>query len=143
MLTNVSSLISQVLTSIGFTSLILSIDVITADTSSLRDRGLAYAYTSSPYMITAFAGPKAAEGFYDTNWRWGYGAFTIILPFVAAPLFGVLQFNKKKAEKKGLLKYVASGRTFQESVWHYVIEFDRESRSFEHPSDMFAECTLV
>jgi MFS family permease len=133
----------QVLTSIGFTSLILSIDVITADTSSLRDRGLAYAYTSSPYMITAFAGSKAAEGFYDTNWRWGYGAFTIILPFVAAPLFGILQFNKKKAEKKGLLKHVASGRTFQESVWHYVIEFDREYSVANDLSDNFTYCANI
>jgi hypothetical protein len=85
------------------------------------------AYTSSPYMITAFAGSKAAEGFYETNWRWGYGAFTIILPIVAAPLFGVLQYNKRKAEKAGVLKFVKSERTWSESVQFYVIEFDRES----------------
>jgi MFS family permease len=68
------------------------IEIITTDTSSLRDRGLAYAFTSSPYIITAFAGPKSAEGFYRTNWRWGYGLFAIIFPFVAAPLLGVLQY---------------------------------------------------
>jgi hypothetical protein len=106
--------------------LILSIDIITTDTSSLRDRGLAYAFTSSPYIITAFAGPKSAEGFYDTNWRWGYGSFAIILPFVAAPLFSVLQYNKIKATRQGLLVKKKSGRTWREAIWFYIIEFDRE-----------------
>lgn len=102
-----------------------SIDVITADTSSLRDRGLAYAFTSSPYIITAYAGPAAAEKFYAKNWRWAYGAFAIILPVLATPMVGILNYAKRQAEKQGLLpKKVASGRTFFESVKHYVIEFD-------------------
>lgn len=116
----------QVLTSVGFTSLILSIDIITTDTSSLRDRGLAYAFTSSPYIITAFAGPKSAEGFYDTNWRWGYGTFAIILPIVAAPLFGVLQYNKLKATRQGLLTKHTSGRSLSQAIWFYIVEFDRK-----------------
>ena len=123
-------MVTQVFTSVGFTSLILSIDIITTDTSSLRDRGLAYAFTSSPYIITAFAGPKSAEGFYDTNWRWGYGSFAIILPFVAAPLFGVLQYNKVKATKQGLLVKQKSGRTLRQALWFYVVEFDRTSYYF-------------
>lgn len=52
---------AQVFWSVGYTGAIFTVDIITTDTSSLRDRGLAYAFTSSPYLITAFAGPKAAE----------------------------------------------------------------------------------
>lgn len=104
--------------------MIFAIDVITADTSHLKDRGLAYAFTSSPYIITAFAGSAASEHFYESNWRWGFGTFAIVLPVVAMPLFLVLFLNKRKAQKAGLLVKVSSGRTFWQSVWYYIVEFD-------------------
>ncbi|KAL4910047.1 hypothetical protein BDW74DRAFT_144316 [Aspergillus multicolor] len=117
--------ISQVFYTIGFSGMIFSIDVITADTSSLRDRGLAYAFTSSPYIITAFAGSAASERFYAYNWRWAYGSFAIILPIIALPMFGLLQYNRYKAKRKGLLpKKERSGRTFAQSIVFYVIELD-------------------
>ncbi|KAL5003527.1 major facilitator superfamily domain-containing protein [Aspergillus recurvatus] len=117
--------ISQVFYTIGFAGMIFSIDVITADTSSLRDRGLAYAFTSSPYIISAFAGSAASERFYAYNWRWAYGSFAIILPIVALPMFGVLQYNRYKAKQKGLLpKKEPSGRTFAQSIVFYAIELD-------------------
>lgn len=106
------------------------IDVITADTSSLRDRGLAYAFTSSPYIITAFAGPAAAEHFYALNWRWGYGCFAIILPIISLLFFSLLRYNRHLAKKKGLLtKKQRSGRTLMQNVVFYVIEFDRKCPS--------------
>lgn len=101
------------------------VDVITADASKLKNRGLAYAFTSSPYIITAFAGSKAADEFYyNVSWRWGFGCFAIILPFVAAPLFFVLKYNLNKAAKKGLSAKRNSGRTTLQSIWYYVVEFD-------------------
>ncbi|BFZ60095.1 hypothetical protein YB2330_001117 [Saitoella coloradoensis] len=116
---------AQVFYNIGFYGLIFCVDVITADTSSLRDRGLAFAFTSSPYIITAYAGPAAAARFYESNWRWGYGCFAIILPVVAAPMFCLLRYNRHLAKKRGLLKEKEpSGRTFLQHVKHYVIEFD-------------------
>lgn len=92
----------------------------------MRNRGLAYAFTSSPYIISAFAGPKAAEGFNDANWRWGYGAFCIILPVVAAPLCLTLLRNKRKAKADGLLKEQAEQEhktPVQWLVWFFH-EFD-------------------
>lgn len=104
--------------------MIFCVDVITADTSTLRDRGLAYAFTSSPYIITAYAG-SASQHFYETNWRWAYGCFAIVLPVVALPMFGLLQYNRYKAKKKGLLrKKEASGRSLMQSIIFYTIEFD-------------------
>lgn len=124
---------AQVFYSIGFGGMIYCVDVITADTSSLKHRGLAFAFTSSPYMITAFAGPKAAEGFYENiSWRWGFGCFAIILPFVAAPLFFILKFNLRKAQRDGLLVPEEKPRSFLQKVWYYLQEFDGESQCPPH-----------
>lgn len=113
--------------SIGFGGMTYCVDVITADISKLKNRGLAYAFTSSPYIITAFAGPKAAEGFYeDISWRWAFGAFSIIFPIVASPLYFILKSNLKKAQKNGLLVPEPSGRNWWQSIWHYTKEFDCE-----------------
>jgi MFS family permease len=116
---------AQVFYSVGFDGTIYAADVVTADSSTLRNRGLAYAITSSPYIITAFAGPKAAEGFYEKlNFRWGFGVFCIIIPVVAIPVFANLFYNQKKAQARGLLQSESSGRTIVQSIWHYTIEFD-------------------
>ncbi|KAI8066498.1 major facilitator superfamily domain-containing protein [Gongronella butleri] len=110
---------------IGFGGMTFSVDVITADASQLKNRGLAYAFTSSPYIITAFAGAKAAEGFYyNISWRWGFGTFAIVFPVVAAPLYFILKFNLRKAEKQHVLTEEKSGRTFLQNVWYYLMEFD-------------------
>jgi len=116
---------AQVFYSVGFTGMIYSVDVLTSDTSTLRSRGLAYAFTATPWIITAFAGPKAAESFYEQiSWRWGFGVFCIILPFVAAPLVGILTVSERKARRQGLLVKVKSERTLLQSTWFYIIEFD-------------------
>lgn len=78
-------------------------------------------------MITAFAGSKAADGFLKhVDWRWGFGAFAIIYPFVALPVYLMLKFNLRKAEKQGVVTHEPSGRTLVQSVLHWVVEFDRE-----------------
>lgn len=103
------------------------VDVITADASRLRNRGLAYAFTSSPYIITAFAGPKAANDvYYGINWRWGFGIFAIVFPIVAAPLYFILKFNLKKAEQRGTYAAAVSGRSWFETIKYYFVEFDSE-----------------
>lgn len=81
-------------------------------------------------MITAFTGPLAADKFYyNVSWRWGFGVFCIILPFVAAPMFVILKINLARAKKQGLLVKQSSGRTFSENLWHYFREFDGKSSS--------------
>ncbi|KAK4131429.1 MFS general substrate transporter [Trichocladium antarcticum] len=116
---------AHVFYTLGFSGMTYCIDVVTADISKLKNRGLAFAFTSSPYMITAFAGPKAAEDFYeDISWRWGFGCFAIIFPVVAAPLFFILKFNLRKAEKQGIIASEKPDRTLAQSIWYYVLEFD-------------------
>ncbi|KAL3484192.1 major facilitator superfamily domain-containing protein [Aspergillus germanicus] len=112
--------------SVGFGGLSYSWDVLAADVTSLRNRGLAFAFTSSPAIISAFAGSKAAEGFLENvSWRWGYGCWAIILPFVALPIYAMLSYNLRKAEKKGVL--VREKRQWSlspKTIWWAIIEFD-------------------
>ena len=102
-----------------------AVDVVTADASSLRNRAFAYAFTSSPYIITAFAGPKVAEDFYyQVSWRWGFGAWAISTPIIALPLYGMLKYNLHKAQQEGYCIRRPSGRTVLESIRHWSVEFD-------------------
>ncbi|KAI8142374.1 major facilitator superfamily domain-containing protein [Fennellomyces sp. T-0311] len=111
--------------SIGFNGMIFCLAIITADASKLKNRALVYAFINTPYIITAFAGSKAAEDFYfDISWRWGFGTFAIIFPVVAAPLYFVLKLTLRKAEKDGIITKEKSGRTFLQNVWYYTIQFD-------------------
>lgn len=99
--------------------------VLAADATSLKNRGLAFAFTSSPYMITAFAGSRAAGAFLENvNWRWGFGCFAIIVPVVTLPLFIMLKLNLRKAEKQGRFVKEKSGRTFAQSFVLGIKEFD-------------------
>lgn len=110
-----------------------TVDVVTADASMLKSRGLAYAFTSSPYIITAFGGAKAANDILDTiGLKWGFGVFAIIFPIVASPLFLILKYNLRKAVKAGHVVKAPSGRTFAQSVWFYIVELDRK-RHFLKP----------
>lgn len=128
---------------IGTGGMTYCVDVITADISTLRNRGLAYAFTSSPYMITAFAGAKASEQFYENiGWRWAFGVFAIVFPIVAAPLFFILKMNLRKAQKQVFDGTSRSGRSLLESIWHWTLEFDRETFSPNRQrSANFAQCS--
>lgn len=76
-------------------------------------------------MITAFAGPKSAEGFLNNvNWRWGFGAFAIIVPAMTLPLFVLLKVKLRQAEKEGRYVEEESGRTFLQSFWYGLVAFD-------------------
>jgi MFS family permease len=92
----------------------------------LKNRGLAFAFTSSPYIITAFAGPKVADEFlYQVSWRWGIGCWAIVFPIVAAPLYYMLQSNLNKAVEQGHVLRQPSGRTLLQNVWYWTMQFDR------------------
>lgn len=100
--------------------------VLAADITNLKNRGIAFAFTSSPYMITAFAGSKAAEKFLvNVDWRWGFGAFAVIFPVVASPVYVVLKVGMNRAEKQGIITPKEHhGRNFLESTKHYFFAFD-------------------
>lgn len=101
------------------------LQVFLADTSSLKNRALVFSFANTPYIVTTFIGPRAAQSFLDTSgWPWGYGTFAIITPVITLPILIVLHLNEKKAIKEGLLVKEKSGRSFVESVNYYFWEFD-------------------
>lgn len=110
---------------VGYDAIYLILDVFVADTSGLRNRAFAFAFVGTPFICTAFTAPLAAQSFLNhTTWRWGYGAFTIVMFFVFTPLALVFKFYSLKAEKLGLFKREKSGRSFGQSFIHYCHEFD-------------------
>ncbi|KAJ5707453.1 MFS general substrate transporter [Penicillium malachiteum] len=111
--------------SLGTSGMTFCVDLMTADASMLKSRGLAYAFTSSPYIITAFGGSNAANDILNQiGMKWGFGVFSIIFPIVAAPLFILLKYNIRKAVKAGHVVKQPSGRTLWQNIKFYVIEFD-------------------
>lgn len=111
------------------------LDVFMADTSSLRDRALVFAFSTTPYIATTWAGPPAAQSFLKTSgWPWGFGVFAIITPVITLPILILLWVNQKKAEKQGLIKKLPSGRTFAESFKYYFWEFDGKNIAAFIPS---------
>jgi MFS family permease len=110
---------------VGYDAIYLIMDVFVADTSGLRNRAFAFAFVGTPFICTAFTAPLAAQSLLNmTTWRWGYGAFTIIMFFVFTPLAVVFKFFSLKAQKLGLFKREESGRSLLQSLIHYCHEFD-------------------
>ena len=61
---------AQVFYWVGFNGIAYVLDVFIADTSSLKWRGLMFAFANSPFIVTTFAGAPAAQSFYETaGWR--------------------------------------------------------------------------
>ncbi|KAJ6184800.1 hypothetical protein N7519_006101 [Penicillium mononematosum] len=110
---------------IGYYCLYLILNVFVADTSGLRNRAFAFGFMQTPFICTAFTGSLAANSIYAKyGWRWGYGIFCIVTPFVFLPLAMVFKYFEKKAEKNGIFRRQPSGRTVGQSIIHYIHEFD-------------------
>ncbi|KAJ4287132.1 MFS siderochrome iron transporter 1 [Collariella sp. IMI 366227] len=115
----------QVFYWVGYNGISYSISVFIADTSALKNRALMYAFASSPYIITVWIGGPLADAFYyGPGFRWGFGAFSIITPFICSPLLALFYLNYRKARRSGLIPDRKSDRTFMQSLKYYAIEFD-------------------
>jgi MFS family permease len=109
---------------VGFNGMAYVLD----DTSSLKNRALVFAFSNTPYIVTTFIGPRAAQSFLRTSgWPWGFGTFAIITPFIALPIIVILWRNQRKAIKEGLLVKQKSGRTLAQNINYYFWEFDSRS----------------
>ncbi|KAF7960957.1 hypothetical protein EAE96_000628 [Botrytis aclada] len=116
---------AQVFYWLGFDGMMYVLDVFMADTSSLKNRALVFAFSTTPYIATTWIGPPAAASFLKTSgWPWGFGVFAIITPVISIPILSLLWLNQGKAKKAGLIKKVDSGRTWTESIKYYFWEFD-------------------
>ncbi|GMG40353.1 unnamed protein product [Ambrosiozyma monospora] len=110
---------------IGYSGIYIILDVFIADTSGLRNRAFAFAYSTSVFIITAFTGSLCATAYLKgPGWRWAYYSFFIIQPFIFFPLAIAFKIFERKAYKQGILKKTKSGRTKIQSIVYYIKEFD-------------------
>ncbi|KAH8773359.1 major facilitator superfamily domain-containing protein [Hyaloscypha sp. PMI_1271] len=116
---------AQVFYWVGFNGMAYVLDVFMADTSSLKNRALVFSFATTPYIVTTFIGPRAAQSFLETSgWPWGFGTFAIITPVITLPILFVLYSNQRKAFREGLLVKEESGRTFWQNANFFFWEFD-------------------
>ncbi|KAI9155342.1 siderophore transporter [Paramyrothecium foliicola] len=116
---------AQVFYWVGYQGLGYCLSIFVADTSSLRNRGLMFAYASSPFIITMWLSGPISEAFLKgPGFQWGFGVFAIITPVITLPLYFLFMKYQKKAKSLGLIPERNSGRTFAQSCLHYAREFD-------------------
>lgn len=111
----------------GYNSIDFSMTVFIADTSKLKNRGLFIGYASSPWLITTWVygfAVKRITADDGIGFRWGFGIFAIIAPFVTAPLITMFFINQNRARKQGLIKPNPSRGNFGQTVIYYLKEFD-------------------
>jgi len=118
---------AQVFYWVGFNGMSYILNVFMADTSSLKHRALVFAFSTTPYIGTTFAGPALAQRFYqESTWQWGHGVWTIILPVLCIPFLVIVFSNQSKARKVGLIKKNPNhiGKTLPGLAVYYFWEFD-------------------
>lgn len=104
------------------------VDIILADTTTLKNRMLIIGINATPTIATTFAGPKIAELFYVyANFRWAFGAFSIILVAFCLPVAIIFIISKRKAVRLGVYPERVKTRSVWESTKYYFIEFDGEA----------------
>ncbi|KAK3202588.1 hypothetical protein GRF29_154g115386 [Pseudopithomyces chartarum] len=116
---------SQVFYTIGMNGIGYSMSVFIADSTTLHNRGLVQALTSSPGMITVWIGGPISTAFLaGSGWRWAFGMLSILVPAVTAPLFVLFTYRFIQAKRRGLVPACDSGRTTLQSLHYYAQEFD-------------------
>ncbi|KAF2029876.1 siderophore iron transporter mirB [Setomelanomma holmii] len=111
----------------GYNSIDFSMTVFIADTSKLKNRGFFVGYAASPWLVTTWIYGYAvnsvlAEG--GIGWRWTFGIFAILAPFVCAPLIAMFALNEGKARRAGLIPAKTDRGTFGQKLKYYLREFD-------------------
>ncbi|KAF7558165.1 hypothetical protein G7Z17_g102 [Cylindrodendrum hubeiense] len=110
---------------VGHIGMMYVVDVMLADFTSLRNRMTMFGINGTPLIASTFAGPKIAELFYNNlNFRWAFGAFTIMITGICIPVILVMLHMQRKALKIGALPEKESTRTTLQSIQHYFVEFD-------------------
>ncbi|OQE20379.1 hypothetical protein PENSTE_c013G10319 [Penicillium steckii] len=111
---------------IGYTCIILLLEVLIADVTSSRSRLLFSFVPALPFVINTWISGNVTDAVLAvTSWRWGIGMFAIIYPVCSLPLIAVLFTVHRRAKKSGQLESYKSsldllgGRKLAiELFWH-------------------------
>ncbi|MDN5664521.1 MAG: MFS transporter, partial [Staphylococcus equorum] len=122
--TSISSYVAgSVLLAVGSNGISFLKDIIVADLTDLKWRGLVNGIMTSPYLITVWFAGLIVDAVLKTNWRWGYGMFAIIMPVTVVPAITVLYFFENKAQKF-VPKVEKTKISVRKIVWDAAIEID-------------------
>jgi len=93
-----------VLYQIGYTSILLLVEVIIADVTSTRAR-LFFSYIpATPFIINTWvSGNITSAVLLNSTWQWGIGMWCIIYPVCALPLIITLFLAGRRAKRNGAL----------------------------------------
>ncbi|KAI1426107.1 putative MFS siderophore transporter [Xylaria sp. FL1777] len=117
---------AQVIYQVGISGFAYILDIIVADTSSLKNRSLALAFSTSPYLVTSFIGPAIASSFTENErWRLAFSISSFSLVLLSLPLFYILILNTRKAKRLGLLQKSTKLEPWtRRKIYNYLVEFD-------------------
>ncbi|KAI3328498.1 putative MFS siderophore transporter [Ustulina deusta] len=117
---------AQVIYQVGISGFSYILDIIVADTSSLKNRSLALAFSSTPYLVTTFIGPVIASSFTENErWRLAFSISSLSLVLLSLPLFYILILNMRKAKKLGLLQNSTKPEPWTaRKIYRYLVDFD-------------------
>jgi SIT family siderophore-iron:H+ symporter-like MFS transporter len=90
---------------VGFTMAVLILEVIVADTTSLRAR-LFFSYIPAiPFLVNTWVGGEVLDRIRTLgSWRYGFWIWCIIYPICNLPLLASLWWVHRKAKKSGTLQ---------------------------------------
>lgn len=98
-----------VLYQVGYTCVILLVEVIIADVTSMRSRVFFSYIPATPFIINTWVSGDVTQAVLTaTSWRWGIGMWCIIYPVCALPLMLTLFITGRRARKNGVLDKYAS-----------------------------------
>ncbi|OJD19047.1 hypothetical protein AJ78_00998 [Emergomyces pasteurianus Ep9510] len=104
--TNVQSFCAgAILYQIGYTGIMLLVEVLIADTTSLRSRLLFSYIPALPFLINTWVSGDVTNAVLGTTtWQWGIGMWAIIYPVCCLPLIASLFLVHRRAKKDGALQ---------------------------------------
>ncbi|WYZ46113.1 hypothetical protein EsH8_IX_000338 [Colletotrichum jinshuiense] len=94
---------------IGYTMIMLLVEVVIADITSTRARLLFSYVPALPFIINTWVSGNISQAvLLNSTWQWGIGMWCIIYPVCALPLIISLSIVGRRAKKQGLLNSYAS-----------------------------------
>ncbi|KAJ5247752.1 hypothetical protein N7468_002735 [Penicillium chermesinum] len=96
--------VGTVLYQLGYTGIVLLVEIIVADITSMRSRVFFSYLPATPFLInTWISGNITAAVLEKAGWRWGIGMWCIIYSVCSIPLLWMLFYTSRRVQKSGAL----------------------------------------
>jgi MFS transporter, SIT family, siderophore-iron:H+ symporter len=93
--------VGSIIYQVGYTCIVLLMEVLVADLSSMRARVFFSYIPAVPFLVnTWISGNVTSAVLARTSWRWGLGMWAIIYPIASLPLLGSLYYIEHRAARR-------------------------------------------